>query len=1233
MNFDHEQVIYNLFDKNYFLPLLLSGIELAEAELKQFADEPEFFAKMQIAFGSNINDSQLIDLQADWSVGDFSFIPQIKILSGAEIGVAKAAFSVETGTIYLSQDFLEQAGQDPKALARVLIEEIGHSVDQYLNNLDSPGDEGAIFLALVSGQGLTEEQLQQLYQEDDHGSIRINGQVVAAEFQNFVGDAGNNSITGTTGDDLIQGLAGNDFLDGLAGNDFINGGAGADVIDGGNGIDTADYSDSPAEVVVDLGTGKVDGAYQVIYQNSFYSLGTVSDTITANIPNPRGPEVIVTGRDQPTNIENLIGSRFNDSLTGNSQDNVINPGLTANGAVKNLQYGFNFDLVDGGAGKDLLVIDYSSINLPVRLEGYAGSYEFPGIGGVRSSNMEYVQLTATNGNDFVEGFIGGDDTINGLGGDDILTGGSAYFVTGNPTNFGNDVVNGGDGNDEIANRNYSYSGSDSNLLDRFDGGAGFDTLSADFSNQTADVNFIDGQSNDIIFADGTYAKNFEAIRNFTTGSGNDNLTLIGRLPLAFNSAYTRQINTGAGNDTITANGGLGNVKIDAGSGNDILVLDYSVDDSVTTGGVSGLVQDKSGVTSYGSYRRNDANNTFLDDLFADNIERYQVTGTSKADTLIGWTGDDIFKGLGGNDTISGGSGSDQFIFASGRPFSSADLGIDTITDFEFGKDKLVLDPLTFTAGTTFADVASDADVETNSAFIVYSKATGNLFYDQNGSDIGLGSGGQFAILSNKAALSANDFGILPKTNNPPTISAINKSGDEDTPLPFTANDFSNAFTDPDADPLTKIQIASLPANGLLNFNGTAVTQGQEINTTDLSSLNFTPSPDFNGSISFNWTGFDGKIYAATPAQVNLTINAINDAPILSAAITDQTATLNSAFSFTIPSNTFQDIDIGDTLTYSAILENGSVLPAWLTFNPSTQTFSGIPSNGDLGEATVKVTGTDGSGASVSDIFKLTVNDLGNPTIPKPKHDFNGDGKDDVVVRNYATGENAIAILDGTTVNRFEFSTPVPDLNWTIDGAGDFNGDGKPDVVLRNGATGENAIALMNGTSLDQVVFTQPVTDLNWVIGGVGDFNSDGKSDVLLRNKSTGENAFALMDGTNVSQIVFTPFLSDPTWTIGGVGDFSGDGKPDVLLRNNATGENAFALMDGINVIEVVQAQPVPDLNWTIGSVGDYNNDGQADILWRNQLSGENTFTLMNRTTLSQIVPTSTVTDLNWQIGA
>ena len=90
----------------------------------------------------------------------------------------------------------------------------------------------------------------------------------------------------------------------------------------------------------------------------------------------------------------------------------------------------------------------------------------------------------------------------------------------------------------------------------------------------------------------------------------------------------------------------------------------------------------------------------------------------------------------------------------------------------------------------------------------------------------------------------------------------------------------------------------------------------------------------------------------------------NSAPTVANAIPDRTATVGTPFSFAFPLNTFNDAD-NDPLTYTT----GS-LPSWLTFAPSSRTFSGTPTV--AGTTTVRVTANDDRGGTVSDVFRITV---------------------------------------------------------------------------------------------------------------------------------------------------------------------------------------------------------------------------------------------------------------------
>ena len=95
------------------------------------------------------------------------------------------------------------------------------------------------------------------------------------------------------------------------------------------------------------------------------------------------------------------------------------------------------------------------------------------------------------------------------------------------------------------------------------------------------------------------------------------------------------------------------------------------------------------------------------------------------------------------------------------------------------------------------------------------------------------------------------------------------------------------------------------------------------------------------------------------------------------------------FSFQFAANTFDDSDPGTTLTYSAILAGGGALPAWLTFNAATRTFSGTPANGDVGTISVKVTADDSQGGTVTETFDIAVINVNDaPTVANAIADQN-----------------------------------------------------------------------------------------------------------------------------------------------------------------------------------------------------------------------------------------------------
>jgi len=237
----------------------------------------------------------------------------------------------------------------------------------------------------------------------------------------------------------------------------------------------------------------------------------------------------------------------------------------------------------------------------------------------------------------------------------------------------------------------------------------------------------------------------------------------------------------------------------------------------------------------------------------------------------------------------------------------------------------------------------------------------------------------------------------------------------------------------------------------------------------------------------------------------------------------------------------------------------------------------------------------------------------------------------LVWRNYKTGENALWLVNGTSVS-FSATLPrIPNTNWEMVAVGDFNGDGQKDVFWRDYVTGDNAIWLLNGTTISSYAFLQCYSDTNWEIAAAADFNGDRKADIVWRNYQTGENRLWLMDGSTRLAEANLQSVADNNWEMVAAADCNGDSKADIVWRNYQTGENAIWLMNGSNITSSAFVLQVTDTNWAIASVDDFNGDGKADIVWRNYQTGENAIWLMNGTNISSTAFLPQMSDSFWEI--
>lgn len=252
------------------------------------------------------------------------------------------------------------------------------------------------------------------------------------------------------------------------------------------------------------------------------------------------------------------------------------------------------------------------------------------------------------------------------------------------------------------------------------------------------------------------------------------------------------------------------------------------------------------------------------------------------------------------------------------------------------------------------------------------------------------------------------------------VSDFIEAGQEDTPLTFSAAEFSQNFNGVSGALLTTVKIVSLPdANtGVLTLAGSAVTAGQEIAVGDLDGLLFTPVANWNGSTSFLWNGRDDSGYAATDASVQITLDPVNDPPVVSETPLADVSVDEDAADSTIDLSTgFSDVDIatnGDVLTYTAESSNSDLVST--AVDGATLTLAYGPNKN--GSATITVTATDQAGASVTDDLTVAVNPVNDAPTAQDAAITVVAGKSQAITLDYGDLETAQADL------QVSFSSPI-----------------------------------------------------------------------------------------------------------------------------------------------------------------------------------------------------------------
>ncbi|PUE10949.1 hypothetical protein B9Z51_00980 [Limnohabitans sp. T6-5] len=491
----------------------------------------------------------------------------------------------------------------------------------------------------------------------------------------------------------IEGVEGSDLNDVIIGNaqdNRLDGRLGDDTLDGGGGNDWAEYNNVEGAVTVDLSTGQATGA---------------------------------AGHDLLSNIENVLGSVYNDQLTGNAGNNV----LQGNGGD---------DSIDGGAGVDTAVFtgNFADYTISTSAAGITTVKANVGNEGTdtltRIENITFADKTVSvvaslivggSGNDLLVG-TSGDDTIYGMSGSDKIMPGA-----------GNDLVDGGEHTQHnMVRYTDATSGVVINLITGLasDGQGGQDVLrniqeveGSDFGDVMTlnRWNFAMGNGGD----DTVVSGNGYAV--MIGGTGND--VLMGH-DFSDVAVFTKLAGLTSTNWNVVSDGAQGwllNVggadvfQISANSTGPQNWIVTDLRDSSQPGfqGVDMLQSIKS-VVFVGENDSASVNIQLPAYGSSDGIQAFNVVIGDRGlpggnDSLTGTSGNDYMMGFEGNDTLVGGPGDDLLVGGEqrnltwkleGKTFDYNDYDTANYTNVSTGGVQLNLSDMTVT-GLAGADIGTD----------------------------------------------------------------------------------------------------------------------------------------------------------------------------------------------------------------------------------------------------------------------------------------------------------------------------------------------------------------------------------------------------------------------------------------------------------------------------------------------------------------------------------------------
>lgn len=873
----------------------------------------------------------------------------------------------------------------------------------------------------------------------------IEGQGFA---DHLYGGAGGDTLSGQGDADYLEGNDGDDILDGGAGGDTLLGGVGNDTYrlqTGSDGIDT--ITDTQGTNVIEVNDTAVKGAFSLvegmggdIYYNAdkAYQLRKAVDDVWRLSAKDAGTGQYAAVADIKGWEDGQFGLTIGAPIAKPDRVEKLHPNSNAylafDGAAapKGVYFGGGnkSDSFNGSAFSDVITTGGGTSNYVNTFSG-----DDMVVGG---TGREFIRTganavgTNTTDNDIA---FGGDesDVLLGGAGDDQLWGGfdnGENGTTGADSGERGDWLSGELGNDNLHGSRRSdvmFGGAGEDVMK---GGAGADLMLGDarytpFS-KAIGLDYAESLTQSFIWSDaagdmvkvsaGNYGlhpvtiASGQAFSWTWTPSGSNDHTLTTPAGLITNS----RLESGGGADLMDGGEGddwmagqTGSDVMYGGAGNDVMFGDDNATAATTAETDAGqdlMYGDDGGDRMYGGAKADfmdggagsdklfgEAGNDVLlggagDDDLSGNEDDDALDGGEGADRLLGGDGNDNLQGGADADILEGGAGSDFLHGGLGQDQLQGGDGDDTYV-FDLGDDAGVISTATDAAGNNTVVLSGGA---LSAMQLTGSGSDWTLRYSVNDT---VKLSGNFSIRWAGKNYTTTEFAQAiadaTTTTTPPDPDPVNRA-------PAVAATLSDAtarkgeawtylvpvatFADPDAGD-TLVYSATLA-------DGSALPAWLSFDAATRTFSGTAPANVPAGPLNLAVTATDaGGLSASTAFTLAITA-AANAAPVAGQPLQGASVDEDTAWTYTVPADAFTDPDAGDALVVTATLADGSALPAWLSFDAATRTFSGTPGNGDVTELAITLRATDPQGASAVQALQLQVRNVNDaPTVgaPLPSH--------------------------------------------------------------------------------------------------------------------------------------------------------------------------------------------------------------------------------------------------------